>query len=713
MNSDLTTLFYPNSIAVVGVSSDPRKLSSIFFTNLIDAGYKGGLYPVNPKYDNLFGYQCYKSVSSIPNEVDQVAILIPSQFVLDVVKDCAAKGVKSIMIISAGFGESGPEGEALEQEVVKVAKEAGIRILGPNIIGVVNTAFKLNSSWMQLFPKEGNISFLSQSGAFCTAILDISLRRNLGFYNFCSVGNKADINELDLINHWYKDEKAKVIGAYLEEIAHGYDLHKYLSITDPIKPIILLKPGRSEEAVKAIASHTGSLAGTSEIIDALVSQTNIVYTESSNELLDDLMSFSWSKQVKGNRVAVITNAGGPGIMATDAIVGNGLEMAQLSETTKEELKKILPAAASVHNPVDVLGDASADRYQQASDIVLKDENVDAVMFILTPQYITEIEDTAKTIIRLKRFSAKPLFAVFLGQKYVDIGIERLFDAHVPVFNEIEFAAKAISDLYGFHQMLNSRDLDTNSKIFNDFESLINKGIYNQEIEHHASKGDGVSVPDTLAFKMAKESGLDMPAQELCTNLDQAKLFAGAHFPVVVKIPNEFLAHKTEEKALKVNIKDEEELATAFSELQATLDKIGQSGKPLLVQEMIKAEQEFFIGSNRDGDSTVYNGGKSGFGHLIVYGQGGIYTEIFKDLTHTLVPASRTMFEAKLAKTKIDKILNGARGLEPLAKDKVIDALMAVQKLVALYPKIASLDINPLLVTQDRAVAVDIKIYLKQ
>jgi acetyltransferase len=713
MNSDLTSLFYPKSIAVVGVSSDPRKLSSIFFTNLIDAGYKGELFPVNPKYENLFGYQCYKSVSSIPNEVEQVAILIPSQFVLDVVKDCAEKNVKSIMIISAGFGESGPEGEALEQEVVKVAKEAGIRILGPNIIGVVNTAYKLNSSWMQLFPKEGNISFLSQSGAFCTAILDISLRRNLGFYNFCSVGNKADINELDLINHWYQDDKVKVIGAYLEEIAHGYDLHKFLATTDLIKPIILLKPGKSEEAVKAIASHTGSLAGTSEIIDALVSQTNLVYSESSNELLDDLMSFSWSKQVKGNKVLVITNAGGPGIMATDAIIGNGLKMAALSDATKEELKKILPAAASVNNPIDVLGDASADRYQQASDIVLKDENVDAVMFILTPQYITEIEDTAKTIIRLKRFSSKPLFAVFLGQKYVDIGIERLFDAHVPVFNEIEFTAKAIADLFGFYQALNNRDLETNNRIFSEFESLINKGLYNQEIEHLASIGENVSVPDTLAFKMAKESGLDMPAQELCENFEQAKLFAGAYYPVVLKIPNEFLAHKTEEKALKVNIKDETELEAAFKELKDTLDRIGQGGKPLLIQEMVKAEQEFFIGSNRDGDSTVYSGGKSGFGHLLVYGQGGIYTEIFKDLAHTLVPTSKAILENDLSKTKIDKILQGARGLEPLARDRIVDSLLAVQKLVALYPKIVSLDINPLLITKDRAVAVDIKIYLKQ
>lgn len=710
---DLTKLFYPESIAVVGVSSDPKKLSSIFFTNLIDAGFKGRLYPVNPKYENIFGYKCYKSVSSIEDNVDQVAILIPAEFVLDVVKDCAIKHVHNILIISAGFGESSEKGEELEQEVVKIAKEAGIRILGPNIIGVVNSAYKLNSSWMQLFPDEGDVSFLSQSGAFCTAILDISLTRNLGFYNFCSVGNKADIDELDLIAHWYKDDNTKVIGAYLEEIAHGYDLLKLLNTSDKIKPVVLLKPGKCEEAVKAIASHTGSLAGSEEIIKTAVDQSDLVYSDNSNELLDDLMIFSWSNPIKNNRVGVITNAGGPGIMATDSLMMNGLQMATLAETTKEELKKVLPPASNINNPVDILGDASADRYQQAAEILLRDENVDMILFILTPQYITEIEDTAKTIIRIKRFSQKPLFAVFLGEKYVNIGIQRLHDANVPVFSEIDYAAKAIYDLYHYNDSLGKRDLDKVNGLYSEFESKINKGIYNQEIEMKASNGEIVSLPDQLVFKMAIEAGFDLPAQELSNDLEQIKLFAQAHYPVVLKIPNEFLAHKTEKKALRINIKDDRELTLAFNELKETLNQLGQEDKPLLIQEMIKYDQEMFIGANRDGDSDIYMGGKKGFGHLMVFGQGGIFTEVYKDLDYALVPSSREQFERSLSRTKISNIIKGVRGLEPLAWNKFIDNLVATEKLVSLYPKIISLDINPVLLSKDRAVSVDIKIYVKQ
>lgn len=712
MNDDLSRVFNPQSIAIVGVSNDPRKLSSIFFTNLIDDGFKGKIYPVNPKYTELYGYKCYAKVSDIPDAVDQVAVLIPSDFVLDVVKDCAAKRVNNIIIISAGFGETSPEGKQLEKDIVRIANEAGIRVLGPNIIGVVNTHIKMNSSWMQLFPKEGNIAFLSQSGAFCTAILDTSLKRNLGFYNFCSVGNKADIDELDLISHWYKDSEASIIGAYLEEISHGYELMKFLNTSDKIKPVILLKPGKSQEAVKAIASHTGSLAGASETITAAINQCNIISADSSNELIDNLMTFSWSNNVKGNRVAVITNAGGPGIMATDAVIENRLEIAKLTEETIAELKKVLPEASNTHNPIDVLGDASADRYQHAADIVLKDPNVDVVLFILTPQYITEIEDTAKTIIRTKRFSEKPLFAVFLGQKYVDIGIERLCDAHVPAFNSIDSAARSIADLYVYSKFLAEKNLDTNKSLYSEFESNLFKGSFKDELESKLVENEVVRLSDDLTERISKEAGFDLPKQRLCLNIDDAKVFAEGIYPIVIKIPNEYLAHKTEEKAIVVNISTPQELEAAFNELTATLYRLNLSGKPLLIQEMIRSEQELFIGANRDGSMNVYSSGKTGFGHLLVYGQGGIYTEIYKDLAHTLIPATREQIIKDFNTTKLSKIVSGARGKAPLPIEKIIDSIQATQKLLNLYPQIISLDINPLLITTDRVVAVDIKVYVK-
>ena len=350
MTDNLNALFYPNTIAVVGVSEDPHKLGSIFFNNLLDGNFIGKVFPVNPKHQNLYGHTCYASVGSIPDTIDQVAILVPAQFVLDIIKDCATKGVKSVMIISAGFGEVGEEGKKIETEIVNVARAAGIRILGPNIIGVINTENNMNSSWMQLSPERGDIAFLSQSGAFCTGVLDMSLKKNLGFYNFCSIGNKSDINELDLVSYWLADDHVKVIGTYLEEINSGYQLMKLINTHQNKKPVLLFKPGKSDEAKQAIASHTGSMAGSTETILAAYAQSNLIEVTTATELLSDFMTFSWSKEAKGKRIAIITNAGGPGIMATDKIIENGLELAVLSEDTKSKLKGVLPSAANNHNP---------------------------------------------------------------------------------------------------------------------------------------------------------------------------------------------------------------------------------------------------------------------------------------------------------------------------------------------------------------------------
>jgi len=716
MANNVEFLFYPGSIAVVGVSDDPHKLSSIYFNNLVDSGYKGKLFPVNPKHTSLYGYPCFAKVSDIPEPVDQVAILIPAQFVLDVIKDCALKGVKTALIISAGFGELGEEGKKTEQEMVAIARQAGMRILGPNIIGVLNTAAKMNSSWMQLLPRSGDVSFLSQSGAFCTAVLDMALNRNLGFYNFCSIGNKSDLNEYDLIDYWYQDQNTKVIGAYLEEISNGFDLLKYLDTQQTIKPLILFKPGKSNEAVKAIVSHTGSLAGSREVTAAAIRQSGIVEANTTTELISDFMAFSWSRIPKGNRVAIITNAGGPGIMATDGVVQNGLTLAPLTDATKAELAKVLPPASNLHNPVDILGDAQSDRYLAATDIIIKDPNVDLILYIITPQYITQIEDTAKMIIRTKKHSEMPIFTVFLGEKYVSIGIERMYDARVPVFSEIDEAVKAIADLIKFSSYMQGRKLEQEQAKYEFVVQNYRKGQYQSEVEQFTQSAvdKPVSLPDELCARMSVETGLDLPRQQLCASLDEAKTFAAQIYPVVLKAPNELLAHKTEFKAVYVNLKNDQELSTAFSELLNTV--ITASGNPapkLMVQEMITAQEEIFIGANRDGGSEVYAGGHKGFGHLIVTGKGGVNTEVYKDLAYVLVPAAREQISAALDSTKVAKSLHGFRGMPPLAIDKLLNALESVQKLLVLYPQIISMDINPVLMTTERAVAVDIKLYVQK
>lgn len=714
MAHNIEFLFRPKSIAVVGVSEDSRKLSSIFFNNLVDSGFKGKLYPVNPKYEQLYGYKCYPSVSAIEDEVDQVAILIPAQFVLDTIKDCATKNVKTALIISAGFGETGEAGKTIENSILEVARTSGMRILGPNIIGVVNTFENINSSWMQLFPEEGNVSFLSQSGAFCTAVLDKAVNSKVGFSDFCSVGNKIDINELDLIDYWYNEDQVSVIGTYLEELSNGFELLKFLNTSEKSKPVILFKPGKTNAAVKAISSHTGSMSGSVEVVSAAINQSPLIEVNSMAEMMSNFMLFSRSKLPKGNRIAIITNAGGPGIMATDAIIQNDLALAELSENTKTELMKILPEAASVNNPVDILGDALADRYLAATNIVIQDEAVDMVMFIVTPQFITQIEDTAKMIIRLKKSSPKPVFTVFLGEKYVSIGIERMNDAQVPVFDEVVMAVKSIADLVKFGNHVNNRNLEQERAKYDMVTNTKYQGQYNSEINAILRDGEQVAVPDDLISKIAVEIGLDTPRQILANNLDEAKGFASQCYPVVMKAPNEVLAHKTDFKAVFVNIKDENELTNTYNELLQTINNAtGNSAPQILIQEMIKYDEEIFIGANRDGDANVYDESTKGFGHLIITGKGGIYTETYKDIAHMLVPLNRQNIEASFATTKISKIVNGVRGKSPLALARLIDAIESVQRLVLLYPQIASMDINPILLNTERAVAVDIKIFVQK
>jgi acetyltransferase len=626
-----------------------------------------------------------------------------------IIKDCAKKGVKSVMIISAGFGEVGEEGKKIETEIVNVARAAGIRILGPNIIGVINTENNMNSSWMQLSPERGDIAFLSQSGAFCTGVLDMSLKKNLGFYNFCSIGNKSDINELDLVSYWLADDHVKVIGTYLEEVNSGYQLMKLINTHQNKKPVLLFKPGRSDEAKQAIASHTGSMAGSTETIQAAYAQSNLIEVNTATELLSDFMTFSWSKEAKGKRIAIITNAGGPGIMATDKIIENGLELAVLSEDTKTKLKGVLPDAANNHNPVDILGDALAERYLQATEIILQDPNVDCILYIVTPQYITQIEDTAKMIIRTKKFTDKPVFAAFLGEKYISIALERMYDAHVPAFNEIDIAVKAISDLVKYYTTLNNYS-EKYSIVAND----LNKGNWVKDIQSLISTQTEINaLSDDLVNKLTYEVGLDIPKQLVVGNLEQALSFSQSLYPVVIKATNKDIAHKTDFKALYTNLNNENELTTSYNTLMQTIkDKTGNQNPQILVQEQINAQEEIFIGSNREGSADVYESFQNkGFGHLIVMGKGGIYTEVYKDLAYQLLPSNRDELKQAFLRTKVSKIILGTRGQEPLALEKIVDTLEKIQRLLLLYPMITSIDINPLLITKERAVSVDIKIFV--
>ncbi len=710
--SDLDFLFKPKSVAIVGVSEDPIKLGSVLMSNLIKAGYEGEIYPVNPKYQELMGLKVYPSIASIPTDVDLVCVVVPPQFVKGILEESGTKNVKGAVIITAGFKEVGDEGIKLENEIQEVATKNNIRILGPNCLGAIIPGSKVNVSFAASKPKDGNIAFLSQSGAFCTAILDMSLEKNLGFSHFISFGNKADINENDLIENWIADDSVKVIGGYIEEISAGHKLTEMYTASKAKKPLIILKPGESQEAQKAISSHTGSMAGSIQTFKTAMEQSGIVVATEVNQMFNMMMSFSWSVLPKGNRVAIITNAGGPGIIATDAIMNHGLKMAEISEETKAKIKPFLPVTASLHNPVDVIGDALAERFKAPIDVLIEDENVDAILIILTPQLVTQVEDTAKLIINSAKISKKPIYPVFLGGKYVSFGLQRLYDENIPAFRYIKDAVDVIEAMYKYSNYL-SQNFEALHTAKQETMKLVSTGKYKAEVEACTTK-ETTALPEKLVAMLAEEAGIELPKQVVSTSLEQGLEFAKPIFPVVLKATTDVIAHKTEKKALYLNIASDEDFRAAYTELETMIRTEFNVATPtILIQEQIKAEEEIFIGANRDGGSNVYEKDMPGFGHLIAFGKGGIYTEVYKDINYALVPATRETMLTNLKKTKIMKIVEGARGKGPLALEKLLDVIEAVQKMVLMYPEIESLDINPILLTQTRAVTVDLKIFLKK
>lgn len=716
-NDSLDYFFSPKSIAVFGVSEDPSKLGSVVFNNLIFGGYEGKLYPINPKHTELYNIKAYSKITEIADEIELAVIVIPAQYVIDAIKDCASKGVKAVIIISSGFKEIGNYGAQLENEIISIAKNANMRIIGPNCLGVISPTTKLNASFATGMPSNGNIAFLSQSGAICTALLDRAIPDNLGFKDFVSFGNKADVNEVELIKLWANDEDVKVIGAYLEEIKYGRDFIDAIKKCEGKKPVIILKPGQTEQAKKAIASHTGSLAGSIETFKTALEQNNVIEAKDFNQMYTLLMSFAWGKKPLGRNVAIVTNAGGPGIIATDQIIKNGLNIASLSEQTESSLREVLPPSASTHNPVDVIGDALADRYRNAIDILAKADEVDAIFVLITPQLVTQIEDTTRSIILASRKYDKPIYPVLLGKKHMLPAVQDFLDNKIPVFTDVTEAVEQLVIFVDYLEktanqknMLNTLDL-TQIKTNRAIRSLIE----NNDIEILGDKSNKTQIlSEELTYKIAIEAGLPMTTQKVTTNLDDALSFARNIYPVVIKATNRAIPHKTDKKALYANINNDQELISAYQQLENTIRAVQgndlQQNIEVLIQKQIAYKEQFFIGANRDGHINVYEKNKPGFGHLLTYGQGGIYTEIYKDIVYSLVPTDAKTILANLSKTNIFKILSGARGNPPLPIEKVVRAILAVQYIVLLYPEIISIDINPLLITQENVFAVDVKIF---
>ncbi len=695
----------PKSIAIVGASTDSEKIASVILRNVIEGGYNGKIYPINPKYEEVQGRKAYPTILEVEDSIDLACIAIPYQFVDEIVDQCIKKKVKTVVIISAGFKETGKEGKELEESIAQKLKAAGIRLLGPNCLGFINNRAKLNLSFARENPGEGNIAFISQSGAFCTAILDMACEKGLGFSHIISLGNKADIHENELMSQLFADSNVKALALYLEEFKDGKE---FVSLSQKAKkPILLIAPGSSEKAKLAISSHTGALASSYDTIIAAVRKGNIILAENSEELFKLITLININAIPKGNKIAIITNAGGPAIIATDMVEKEGLELTEIGEKTKQNLLKALPRESSIKNPVDILGDAKSDRYELAIKTVLEEKDADSILVILTPQLITEIEGTAQKIVEISKTESKPIYSCFLGGKDIKAGFRILELNNAPYFNDIQEAVHLIKKLSIFEEEKDNRKIV-------EANSFKKRGKYTKQIKKLLKDDTAVIVPDELALSIMREFKIDIPNELVTGSIEKAINFAAVNFPVAIKATAQEFEHKTDFKAIYLDIRTITEFEEKFEELKTTIEKVtGKQSPNILIQEMIEGKLEFFIGTNREGNADIYEKNGLGFGHLLAIGQGGIYTEVYKDIKHILLPESLENMDSILNETKVSMIIDGYRGKPKLAREKLLDLMMKLQKMLISYPQIVSMDINPVMLTEKRAVVVDIKLYIKE
>ena len=711
----LDAIFSPKSLAVVGASTTPGKVGHDIFVNILNGKFTGTLYPVNPKARSVACVKAYPTLSDIPDDIDLAMIILPPHLALKSTQDAIDKGVKGIVIVSAGFREVGGEGLEIENKIVALCKDAGVRIIGPNCLGVINPNpdIRLNASFSARMPESGNVSFISQSGALCTAVLDFAADRDFGFSKFISIGNKADVDELDLLRYLHADQETEVIMIYLEELRHGAEFVetvKEITSGDAPKPVLVIKSGRTGAGAKAAASHTGALAGTEAVYDAIFQQSGIIRVESIDELFDFATAFAYKdesalgklrrKVPHGNRVAIVTNAGGPGIVATDVTVSSGLQLSQLSQDTLETLASHLPSAANINNPVDIIGDAAQDRYENALSAVIRDENVDGALVILTPQSMTNALATAQVIVRIASRSHKPILCCFMGIIDVSTGVKYLQGHGIPVFKFPENAAKAFGALYRYAKWLNRQVLapfqlkHDENRAAELIQELIDKGL------SHVGEREGLELLKCYGFKTLET--------QLTSNAPAAADAAQKMgFPVVLKIVSPQIIHKSDAGGVKVGLETRKAVKEAFETIVTNAknyhDDVEITG--VLVQKLAPRGEEVILGMNR----------YPVFGPLIMFGLGGIFVELFADVVFRLAPVNRNSVRRMIRQIKGFKLLDGFRGRPRTDLEEIEKSLVRLSDMVTSHPEIQELDINPLITHEKgRGVTVaDCRLVLKK
>ncbi|MBX3082031.1 MAG: acetate--CoA ligase family protein [Anaerolineae bacterium] len=695
----LETFFQPKSVAVVGASANPDKLGHAVLKNAVESQYKGTLYPINPKADTILGWKAYPSVQALPEVPDLAVVVIPYPQVPAAIEDCGKKGVPSVVIISAGFREAGMEGMAREVEVIKLAKQYNIRLIGPNCLGLIDAFTPLNVTFATGTPPKGPIAFMSQSGALGTAILDWSMAGSrIGFSKFISLGNKADVSEIDLMQALVDDPDSKVILAYSEGLPNGQEFMRVAREVSRKKPIVLVKSGVTAAGSRAVSSHTGSLAGSEQAYKAAFRQAGVLRADNLEDLFDYALGFAYQPLLKGNKIAIVTNAGGPGILCTDALERAGMSLARLEPETTKKLQEFLPDAASAANPVDVLGDAMADRYRFALQHTINDPNVDGMIVIVTPQAMTEIAATAHAVGAVSKLTDKPILGCFMGEFRINEAIDILAEQYgVPNFPFPERAAKVFASMRDYRDLRDAPD----AKI----ERFEADGSKVQSVFDKAKSEGRVTIGDAESREILSAYNMRIPQAELAATADEAVALADKiGYPVVLKIASPDILHKTDVGGVKVNLQNASEVRDAFDLIVYRAQRYvpGALIWGCLVQEMLpKGGLEILVGMNRDPQ----------FGPLVTFGLGGIYVEALKDVTFRVAPFDRKAAMEMLGEIRAHALIDGVRGQKPYDKEAIVDTLLRISQLVTDFPNIVEMDINPLMVYEKGAVALDMRLVL--
>ncbi len=697
----LSKIMKPKSIAVIGASTKEHTIGSDIMKRLQEYKFNGNIYPVNPKGGVIEGLQAYTNVNEIPDEVDLAIIVVNAKFVLATIDQCHEKGIKGLCIITAGFKETGKEGAEMEQQLLAKIREYGMRCVGPNCLGVVNTHpdIRMDGCFAESLPERGNIGFVSQSGALGGGILNILKDLNLGFAQFISIGNQADVNAETALEYWENEDDVEQILLYMESIQNPANFRKLATRISKKKPILALKAGRSAAGASAASSHTGSLAGADKAANALLAQSGVIREYSLKNLFATAKVFATCPIPKGDRVAIITNSGGPGIMATDAVCEYGMQMAKITDETKEKLRSFLPSAASVKNPIDMIASAPIEHYMQTLETVIADDNVDMIMVIYLPFLGLKDIDVAKAVMEIKaKNPSKPIIGVFMTKSEFFTKLSDM-NVNMPFFMYAEEAADGFNRLNQQRKWMERAqgNMPTYQVDRQKAMQIIKQSI--SENRAQLTTRESIDVLDAYGIRVCKSG--------FATNVDEAiQIGNNIGYPVVMKMTSKTTSHKTDVGGVRVNIQDAEQLRAEYNDL---IEKLKEKGlldglEGVIIQEMVKGNREMVAGIATDPQ----------YGPMMMFGLGGVFIEVMKDVTFRIAPLSDVDADEMIKSVKAYKLLEGARGTTPAKMEQIKETLLRLSQLVNDFPFIDELDINPLLISEKtgEGIAVDGRIKVR-